>query len=246
MKVVFVLFSTALLLSFFQSCQRYEAQDLYGVWQIDQIMEDGMDRTGWAMQEFPWGTGMELKADGNFRTNFLHQEKAGGKWKISPKGDQLFLQFSSDEKRSGFRITLSQQHLVLKSLRWQVFLSKTDALPETAKKEVNLANNLPGIWYFYVMNTKDSVIHYPHSKKHAHWVHIDPKGFYRSGEGKHESFHGKWVLKKDTLLFSELDRVWCEQWKIRMENDMLYFESVTTETKDWYEVRLVHENHLVD
>lgn len=244
MKTVFVLISSILLLALLPACQRHEAQELYGSWKIDKILEDGMDRTGWSLQEFPWGTGIELKPDGNFRTNFAQPELGKGNWKISADGDQLLLHFSADEESLGFKITLSQQYLVLKSLRWHVFLSRTETLPEPAKKEVNLANNLPGTWYFYKMNTRDSVIQYPHMKRQAHWVHIDPSGYYRSGEGKHESFHGRWVLKKDTLVFSELDRAWRERWKVRMEDNILYFEAVTDEPKGWYEVSLVHESRL--
>lgn len=202
-----------------------------------------MDRTGGAKYGLPWGTGIELQADGSFRTNFAREEESFGTWKISPDGDQLFLHFTS-AKKTGFKITLSQQQLVLKSLRWQVFLSRTDALPEPVKKEVKLANFLPGRWYFYEMNTRDSVIQYPRTKKQAHWVQIGWGGDYRSGEGKHESFHGRWVLQKDTLTLSEKDRAWREQWKIRVEDNMLYFESTSDEQEKWYEVSLVHETRL--
>ncbi|MEK6479552.1 hypothetical protein WJR50_18550 [Catalinimonas sp. 4WD22] len=242
MKRIFLfIFSIAV----FSSCSQYKVQDLYGAWQIDKILLDGMDRTDWPMLEFPWGSGMEIKADGKFRTNFPQEEMGKGNWKVSSDGKKLRLHFSTD-KSSQFEVTLSQQYLVLKSLRWQIFLSRVEALPKPAKKEVHLANNLPGRWYFYEMNTKDSLVQYPRAKKYAHWVHIDPAGYYRSGEGKHESFHGRWVLKEDTLTFSELDRAWKEQWKVRVEGNMLYFESLGAEQEKWYEVSLVHETRLND
>ncbi|WPP53569.1 hypothetical protein [Catalinimonas niigatensis] len=244
MKAVPVLLSSIILFSLLQSCQQYEPQDLYGTWQIDKILLDAMDRTEGSKQGFPWGTGILLKPDGKFRTNFAQPELARGSWKISPNGDQLFLHLSSDEKSFGFNITLSQQYLVLKSLRWQVFLSRVDALPEPVRKEVNLANAISGTWYFYEMTLRDSVIQYPRTEKQVHWVQINRGGYYRSGEGRHKSFYGRWTLQSDTLTFTEMDRVWKEQWKVRKEEDILYLESIDDDQEKWYEVSLVHETQL--
>jgi len=230
----------------FVACKEYKTKDFQGAWQVDQVLLDGMDRTGWPLEEFPWGSGLELKPDGSFRTNFARSEEASGKWRLGSGRDKLFLNRPSADQTTGFDITLSGDQLVLKSLRWQVFLTRADAFPEPAPKEVNLEKNILGTWYFYEMTTRDSLVQYPRSSKKAHWVSIDQKGYYRSGEGKHESFHGRWVLQEDTLTFSEVDRPWKEQWKVRWENERLYFESLGTSPNQWYEVSLVHESVLAE
>jgi len=228
------------------ACDEYQATDFQGAWQVDQVLLDGMDRTGWPLEEFPWGSGLELKADGSFRTNFARSEEASGKWGLNTGRNKLFLNRPSVDQTTGFDITLSGDQLVLKSLRWHIFLTRTHSFPEPAPEEVNLAKNVLGTWYFYEMNTRDSLMQYPKSSKKAHWVSIDPSGYYRSGEGKHESFHGRWVLQEDTLTFSEMGRPWKEQWKVRWQDERLYFESLGTSPDQWYEVSLVHESVLAE
>jgi hypothetical protein len=235
-----------LLTMLMSACEKYKVKDFQGPWQVDQVLLDGMDRTGWPLEEFPWGSGLELKADGSFRTNFARTEEASGKWRLGSGRDKLFLQRPSADQTTRFDVTLSGDQLVLKSLRWQVFLSRAEVLPEPEAPEVNLASNILGTWYFYEMNTQDSLILYPKSRKKAHWVSIDRSGFYRSGEGPHESFHGRWLLKEDTLVFSEIGRAWKEQWKVRWEEDRLYFESLEASQDRWYEVSLVHESLLAE
>ncbi|WP_277486872.1 hypothetical protein [Catalinimonas alkaloidigena] len=237
-RILLLIFSV----SVFSSCTQHEIQDMYGTWQIDKLLLDAMDRTGEYREELPWGTGIELKPDGSFKTNFVRQDEAEGRWKISPDADRLFLRFPS--KKIDFKVTMSQRHLVLKSVRWQVFLSRTDVLPQPVEREVKLANVLPGTWYFYKMTTRDSVIRYPSTRKQAHWLKIGWGGNFLSGEGKHESFKGKWLLQKDTLMLSERDREWHEQWQVRIEDNILYFEPINPAENDWYEVSLVHEAHL--
>lgn len=228
------------------ACEEYKVKDFQGAWQVNQVLLDGMDRTGWPLEEFPWGSGLELKADGSFRTNFVRSEEASGKWRLNRNRDKLFLNRPTVDQITGFDITLSGDQLVLKSLRWQVFLTRAEAFPEPAPKEVNLARNILGIWYFYEMNTHDSLVHYPKSRKKAHWVQIHENGYYRSGEGKHESFNGRWVLRYDTLTFSEIGRAWKEQWKVRWKDERLYFESLSESPEQWYEVSLVHESVLAE
>jgi len=235
-----------LLTMLLSACDQYAVTDFQGAWKIDKVLLDGMDRTGWPLEEFPWGSGLELKADGSFRTNFARSEEATGKWRLGSGRDKLFLKRPSADQTTGFDVTLSGEQLVLKSLRWQVFMSRAEVLPEPEVPEVNLASNILGTWYFYEMNTQDSLLYYPKSKRKAHWVSIDRSGFYRSGEGPHESFHGRWLLKKDTLIFSEVNRAWKEQWKVRWEEERLYFEALGKIPEKWYEVSLVHESLLAE
>ena len=234
------------LMAGFVACKEYKAKDFQGAWQVDQVLLDGMDRTGWPLEEFPWGSGLEFNTDGSFRTNFARTEEASGKWRLNGDRDKLFLNRPSADQTTGFDITLSGDQLVLKSLRWQVFLSRAETFPEPPQKEVNLAKNILGTWYFYEMNTRDSLVLYPKSRKKAHWVQIHENGYYRSGEGKHESFNGRWVLEEDTLSFSEIGRAWKEQWKVRWKDERLYFESLAESPELWYEVSLVHESMLAE
>jgi len=234
------------LMAGFFACEEYKAKDFQGAWQVDQVLLDGMDRTGWPLEEFPWGSGLELKADGSFRTNFARSEEATGKWRLGSGRDKLFLNRPSADQTTGFEITLSGDQLVLKSLRWHIFLTRTEAFPEPAHEAVNLTKNILGTWYFYEMNTRDSLVLYPKSIKRAHWVSIDQSGYYRSGEGQHESFSGRWLLQDDTLTFSETSRAWKEQWKVHWKDERLYFESLEASPDQWYKVSLVHESVLAE
>jgi len=228
------------------SCERYEPHELYGSWKIDKLLEDGMDRTGWSLQQFPWGTGLEIMDDGTFRSNYAQVEEGKGRWKLSSDGERLYLDFPLAEPTSGFKITLTKEYLVLKSLRWHVFMSRTAELTLPAEKKVSMKKELVlGKWYFFKMRTQDSSMYYPRAKRRAHWVEINADGYYRSGEGLHESFYGRWALRADTLSFSEIGRVWKEQWKVRMEDDLLYFEPLTDD-QAWYEVSLMHEADVID
>lgn len=226
-----------------QACTGAEPQDIIGRWSVDRLVIDGYDRTQ-QLPSLPWGTAIEFATDGTFKTN--SRENNTGTWKINRKGSAIFLYFQQKGiPYEQWKVAVSKEYLVLKTITQQLYLSHTDQMPALPPVTINLANNLPGTWYFYQLKTKDSLMQYPQNKRNARWMSISKSGDYQSGEGNAVTFRGRWILNQDTLTFSENDRPWKESWKVSMDKGgVLYFHTLSDDSADWQEVSFINEVNL--
>lgn len=226
-----------------QACTGAEPQDIARRWSVDRFVVDGIDRTQ-QLPSLPWGTAIEFATDGTFKTN--SRENNTGTWKISRNGSTIFLYFQQDGVQyKQWKVTVSKQYLVLKATTQQIYLSQTDQMPTLPPVTINLANNLPGTWYFYHLKSDSTLMQYPQKKGNGRWMKIDKEGNYESGEGKTVTFRGRWLLNHDTLTFSDIDRPWKKSWKVSMDKEgALYFHTLPDDSVGWQEVSFVNETNL--
>ena len=225
------------------ACTSPQPENLVGVWAVDKLMVDGMDKTD-QYHNFPWGTGIEFMENGYFRTN--SRKEVYGKWKMQSHRSALYLDFlAGNAPYNQWKVFAGKDYLALKTTSQQIYLYKTDALPKLPSPTINLRNNLPGTWFFYQMTTDSTIVKYPQSKQWARWVKIENDGYYQSGEGNTLLFRGRWALNYDTLTFSELDRAWKKSWQISMDHTgEMYFHTLPGDTVDWQEVSFINEKNL--
>lgn len=222
----------------FYCCSSPTPTELFGIWKIDQFLVDGMDRTrkaSFRYEPLDWGTGIKLSADGSFSTNRDGQ----GQWKLSSNGE-LWLFPVATKDTLIWDVIVSKNLLVLASRTKRVTLSRTNKLPKLIEKIPNLITNLPGTWYFYRWYNRTDTLRYPSAKKQAHWLTFEKDGEYHSGEGKHQSFQGKWLLEDNTLHLSELERSLKQSWQLHLISDTLYVEPAT-DTTEWFKALLVRK-----
>lgn len=224
-------------------CMSATPDELLGTWKIDKFTVDGMDRDRVAFNRsglddpIDWGSAIQFMADGTFRTNSGQQ----GRWKLSQSRAAVLLYTSESNQPIRWKAAVGETFLVLHTSTRKINLSRTEQLPTLPPPPPpNLRTNLPGTWYFYQWTDQHDTLHYPSNEKQAHWLTMDWQGVYQSGEGKHQSFEGRWQLQQDTLLLSESSRALRQSWHVRLSGDTLYVEPAD-DASDWFQALLVRK-----
>ena len=221
------------------NCSAPNPKGLFGIWQIEEFLVDGMDRTRKATLRYEpmkWGSAIQFTPEGVFSTNRNEQ----GNWKLSPTGS-LWLIPRTENDTLRWKATFGQDLLILENRTKRITLTRTDEMPVIEQKAPNLVTNLPGTWYFYRWTNQQDTIFYPANKKEAVWLTFEYGGAYRSGEGKFQTFEGRWQLDQDRVQLSELDRRLKQNWRVELLSDTLFIQP-GSDTTDWFQAQLIRRN----
>ena len=237
---ILLLISTVLTLP---GCMSTTPSDLLGIWKINSFTVDGFDRNRVAFNRnglddpVEWGNAIQFMADGSFQTNLGQQ----GRWKLSKSRTDVLLYTLEEAEPVRWKASVGDEFLVLYTSTRKIIFSRTDQLPAPpTPTPPNLLTNLPGTWYFYQWIDQQDTILYPSTEKQAHWLTMDWQGSYQSGEGKHQSFQGKWVLQQDTLQLSDTEQALRQTWHIQLSGDTLFVEPAD-DTTQWFKALLVRK-----
>ncbi|MEM9673072.1 MAG: hypothetical protein AAF992_10785 [Bacteroidota bacterium] len=236
MKLLFFFCLTILILS---GCSSPTPQRLFGTWQIEQFLVDGMDRTRKATLRYEpiqWGSAIRFTETGLFSTN-QHEE---GAWRLSPNGN-LFLIPAAENDTLRWKVTFGTDLLILENRTKRITLTRTEEMPKIKKKAPNLTTNLPGTWYFFRWTNQHDTIFYPANKKEAVWLTFEYGGDYQSGEGKFQTFAGHWQLDQNRVQLSELDRRLKQNWQVHLVSDTLFVEPAS-DTTEWFQAQLIRRD----
>jgi len=237
MKLFFYLFLSNVLLS---GCCSPNPEGFIGIWKIEQFLVDGMDRTRKATlwyEPMQWGSAIQFTDKGSFTTN----QNELGTWKLSTSG-KLWLILAAKKDTLRWKATFGPDLLILENRTKRITLTRTNEMPEIKKKAPNLTTNLPGTWYFYRWTNQQDTTLYPANKKEAVWITFEYGGDYRSGEGKFQTFAGRWQLDQNRVQLSELDRRLRQNWQVQLVSDTLFIEPAS-DTTAWFEAQLIRRNY---
>jgi hypothetical protein len=236
MKLLFYLFLSSVLLS---GCSSSTPEGLFGIWKIEQFLVDGMDRTRKATLRYEpmkWGSAIQFTDEGSFTTNQNEQ----GDWKLSNSGN-LWLIPDGEKDTLRWKATFGPDLLILENRTKRITLTRTDEMPEIKKKAPNLTTNLPGTWYFYRWTNQQDTILYPATEKEAVWITFEYGGDYRSGEGKFQTFKGRWQLDQNQVQLIESERRLRQSWQVQLVSDTLFIEPAS-DTTEWFQAQLIRRD----